>query len=253
MATNALNGKYHHLYMNNPTAGKNDGTQISEDRTFLSPLSVVLDASKNESKVIKCAVRCETGYETVGNLTITPVYWNGTTYETTGGNIDKYKVALDPSTAGVQKSTFTDNLVNGDTITFDGSSYVAGTDFNVGTSKEDTALNISVIIEKNHPLYKVSIEGAVLTIKEREAGGGNNPTGITCTRSVITNEKISSSRAVEDGLMDVLGDWKDSITITDAIFDRNYIFWIKISSAETEDPQKDDTIAIKTSTTIQAS
>lgn len=66
MAANA----YINLYMNNPTAGATDGTAISTDGTYNAPLSVALDASVNESKKIKLAIRTQSGYETIGDTII---------------------------------------------------------------------------------------------------------------------------------------------------------------------------------------
>ena len=60
---------YINVYMNNPTEGETDGTAVS-DGNFNSPISFVLDASQNESKVQKCAIRTESGYVTTGETTI---------------------------------------------------------------------------------------------------------------------------------------------------------------------------------------
>lgn len=74
------------LYMNNPTAGGVDGTEISsEDETL--PLSVTLDASKAESKAVKAAVRCDSGFLIEGDCLI---YFEGT-------NASKWQVAADDS------------------------------------------------------------------------------------------------------------------------------------------------------------
>lgn len=62
--------EYMNVYMNNPTVGQRDGTAISLDGTQLNSLTVSLDASTNESKKIKMAVRTETGYVATGNVTI---------------------------------------------------------------------------------------------------------------------------------------------------------------------------------------
>jgi hypothetical protein len=80
---------YIHMYTGSVTAGGTDGTAISEN-TGASPLSVgPLLASSNEvSSAIKMAVRCDAGYLTVGNTTITPT---GTTAA---------KWALAPDSAG---------------------------------------------------------------------------------------------------------------------------------------------------------
>ena len=73
-----------HIYMNNPTAGSTDGTEVSSG-TELAPISVLLDADKGEQKAVKCAVRCESGFHIDGTLTIKFV----------GGHADKWKVATD--------------------------------------------------------------------------------------------------------------------------------------------------------------
>lgn len=53
---------YLNLYMNNPTAGATDGTAVSTGGDFTAPISFKLDASENESKTVKLAVRTEAGY-----------------------------------------------------------------------------------------------------------------------------------------------------------------------------------------------
>jgi len=73
-----------HIYMNNPTEGGKDGTEVSS-RTELAPISVLLDAGKGEEKAVKCAVRCESGFHIDGALTVKFV----------GDHADKWKVALD--------------------------------------------------------------------------------------------------------------------------------------------------------------
>ena len=80
--------KHLHFYMNNPTAGGVDGTEISsEDETL--PLSVTLNASVAESKAVKVAVRCDTGFLIDGD---TEIYFKGT-------NAAKWKVAADENFA----------------------------------------------------------------------------------------------------------------------------------------------------------
>ena len=73
-----------HIYMNNPTEGGKDGTEVSSG-TELAPISVLLDAGKGEQKAVKCAVRCESGFHIDGELTIKFV----------GDHADKWKVATD--------------------------------------------------------------------------------------------------------------------------------------------------------------
>ena len=71
-----------HIYMNNPTAGSTDGTEVSSG-TELAPISVLLDAGKGEQKAVKCAVRCESGFHIDGTLTVKFV----------GDHADRWKVA----------------------------------------------------------------------------------------------------------------------------------------------------------------
>ena len=73
-----------HIYMNNPTEGGKDGTEVSSG-TELAPISVLLDAGKGEQKAVKCAVRCESGFHIDGVLTIKFV----------GDHADKWKVTTD--------------------------------------------------------------------------------------------------------------------------------------------------------------
>lgn len=73
-----------HLYMNNPTAGAVDGTEISSGTNVL-PLTLTLNASNAESAVAVCAVRCDEGYAISGDTTIHFV----------GTNTDKWQAAPD--------------------------------------------------------------------------------------------------------------------------------------------------------------
>ena len=73
-----------HIYMNNPTAGSTDGTEVSSG-TELAPISVLLDAGKGEEKAVKCAVRCESGFRIDGTLTVKFV----------GDHAGKWKAATD--------------------------------------------------------------------------------------------------------------------------------------------------------------
>ena len=84
---------YVSLYTNNPTAGKKDGTAISEG-TQLSPISVTVDTAKNEEKVVKCAIRYVDGYDSNGVTTIQSYIYNKA--DGTYSPADKYcKLAKD--------------------------------------------------------------------------------------------------------------------------------------------------------------
>ncbi len=57
------------IYTNNPTVLGTDGTLVSSG-TGLAPISVSLDAAKEEQKAIKCALRVPEGYKQQGNITL---------------------------------------------------------------------------------------------------------------------------------------------------------------------------------------
>lgn len=63
-----------HLYKGNPTAGGTDGQLVSEgtgaNPVSVGPLNIV---AEEESASIKLALRCETGYATSGNTTVSLV------------------------------------------------------------------------------------------------------------------------------------------------------------------------------------
>ena len=80
---------YINLYTNNPTAGGTDGTVVSLDGAQTSPISVTLDKTKAESKAIKCAIRCDSGYKVSGDVTVS----------ISGTTAAKWKLAVDNSYA----------------------------------------------------------------------------------------------------------------------------------------------------------
>jgi hypothetical protein len=75
---------YIHAYKNNPTAGATDGSQVSEGSVSNPITTNALDAADNEeSDIITLAIRCEAGYKTYGDTTITPI----------GRTADKWELA----------------------------------------------------------------------------------------------------------------------------------------------------------------
>lgn len=66
----AVANDYINLYVDNPTAGRADGTLMSLGDDGSSPLSVTVNASKNERKIVKVALRCQPGYKTDGDTTV---------------------------------------------------------------------------------------------------------------------------------------------------------------------------------------
>lgn len=245
--------EYFHLYMNNPTAGGTDGTQVSEDHAFTAPVSAVLNATNNESKIIKLAARCAAGYETLGTTTLSKKYYNGTTEADTGGNIDKWKFAPDLSTPSSCTYTITTNAASGDTIQIGGVVLTAGTDFTVGSNIATTAANIAAAINSKSTLYTASASDAVITVTEKYAGAGNVLTDAVVTGTiVITNGTAVASAAATAEKMSTSGVWADTITFSDSIEAKNKIFWLKVTSSTDEKPQKDTTTVINGTATIQA-
>lgn len=57
------------LFMNNPTAGTTDGTEISGGDETL-PLAFTLNAANSEVGVAKCAVRCDANYSLQGGANV---------------------------------------------------------------------------------------------------------------------------------------------------------------------------------------
>ena len=99
---------YISIYTGNPSKDGKDGTLISENGSFTSPLTVTLNATKEEVKYIKCAVRCMSGYATVGDTVLT--------FE--GANKERWQMALDNDydDETVKSASFTSSLVISDEI-----------------------------------------------------------------------------------------------------------------------------------------
>lgn len=95
-----MSNAYINIYKNNPTAAGTDGTAVSTDGAYSSPVTVTLDASQSESKKVKLAIRCETGYTTSGNTVISD---NGDTN-------DRWKLCL------TENGTYTDSITISSTI-----------------------------------------------------------------------------------------------------------------------------------------
>lgn len=93
-----------HFYMNNPTAGDTDGTEISNNTNVL-PLTLTLDASKEESKAAKCAICCDSCYSISGGVSI----------YSSGDNSAKWQFALDnnfaDSNTALTFATWQDSIV----------------------------------------------------------------------------------------------------------------------------------------------
>jgi len=88
------------LYGDDPTEGRTDGTLISLDEDNSSPIQATVNASKEETKRIKMALRCEEGYTTNADTTI----WFK------GANADKWSVSL------TENGTYSSTLIISEAI-----------------------------------------------------------------------------------------------------------------------------------------
>lgn len=79
--------EYINFYTNNPTKGGTNGTLVSIHPSEASPITMVLDASKNESKASKVALRCQEGYYALPEAVVS---FTGDTAST-----QKWQIALD--------------------------------------------------------------------------------------------------------------------------------------------------------------
>jgi hypothetical protein len=88
-----------HIYKGTVTAGNTNGTLVSEDNAETSPIDAgQLNATNNqESSNITLAIRCETGFKTVGNTTIS----------ITGDSANKWALSSDGVTFGAYGASLT--------------------------------------------------------------------------------------------------------------------------------------------------
>ncbi len=124
-----------HLYMNNPTEGGVDGTEISGGDGSL-PLTFNLNASANESKAQKVAVRCESGYSIEGACEI---YFSGT-------SADKWAVASDDnfsdSTLALTFANWQDSMTIGGVSTVNNIFWVRSSASSLESPRNDTSVTL---------------------------------------------------------------------------------------------------------------
>lgn len=251
---------YHHIYTNNPTAGKTDGTIVSENRLFTSPISVTLNASQNEEKIIKCAIRCEEGYKAGdGGGQLLLGHFNGSSYETGGTGTDKFALAMDLSTPGSRTYTLSDNPVSGKYTKLGDVELTSGTDFSIGENATVTAINMADAVNRKSKLYSASCANTAITLTELHPGGGATPgeaptkdkSNSTTGVITLTSGQPTMSSPVDEGTMKANGNWGNQLIFT-AIDALNTIFWLKVKSSSDEAPAKDDTVSLLTSFIITA-
>lgn len=100
---------YINVYTGNVVAGGTGGSPVSLDGAQTNPITASLDGTTNESKIVKCALRCSTGYKTTGNVTMA----------FTGDTAAKWGIAADNGYAdetAASAATFVDTLTISDTV-----------------------------------------------------------------------------------------------------------------------------------------
>lgn len=117
------------IYGGNPTAGQTNGTIISTDGSQTAPLIITLDASKNEVKKEKLAIRCESGYQA------SP----GTVIQDYGDTNDRWKFSL------TEDGTFADSItIAGGIDTGNSIFYAQASSSSLESPSRDTSVAIRV-------------------------------------------------------------------------------------------------------------
>jgi len=104
------------LYGGTVTNGGTDGVALSENMTQTNPLSMSLNAKVAEAKVAKLALRCEEGFQTSGDVVVSANRYDGSNYVTSGGNVDKFRFAVDEGFDSDAKALANANWVSSLTI-----------------------------------------------------------------------------------------------------------------------------------------
>lgn len=130
--------EYINIYCGTVTKDGQDGDIISQNDSQQSPLILAVDASVNESKYVKCAIRTEKGYKS----TRTAISFVGLTQE-------KWKISKDDGFANEEeaktKGDFQKQLVLTDEVTDKNVVFwVEASSSNDEKPKKDTTVSIKV-------------------------------------------------------------------------------------------------------------
>lgn len=123
---------YINVYNNNPTAGGTNGNAVSLNGAQTNPVTVTLDASIAQSETVKLAVRCDSGYTTRGNTTISA----------TGTNAARWTFCQTEN--GTYASTLTISTAIGATNTL---FYAKASSLSSETPVVDTSVSIQVVAQ----------------------------------------------------------------------------------------------------------
>lgn len=208
------------LYIGDPTPGGIDGTLVD----LSTPISVQLNAAKNEVKYIRAALRCAEGYTVSSadqvNLTVYHPDGNGGWASPT---VQPFiSLGYDTLSKRAQKLyTLTSNPESGDTFTLGDVTLTAGTDFEIvsesfyGTLfymiKAFMAASSSLFVKLDQSIYSqggvfnwgdkalshiydISDIGSGFYLTEIYPGGGANPPDLTTSGDAgIVNTLVQSS------------------------------------------------------------
>lgn len=109
--------------------------------------------------------------------------------------------------AGARSYTIGTNFVADDTIAIGGVTFTAkasgatGAQFNVGANSAASATNLQTVLAANttvNAIYTATVSGAVITLTETTAGGGNTPAAAVVTGTgTVTSGSATTSEAVD--------------------------------------------------------
>ncbi|MGP1365882.1 MAG: DUF3383 family protein [Schwartzia sp. (in: firmicutes)] len=104
-------------------------------------------------------------------------------------------------TAGRNTYTVTNKGANGNKVTFEGKTFTAGTEFQVGADEAETVANLAEALSSDSDIksvYTVVADGAVLTVTEIAAGEGHTPGAMTATgKLAISAGTATTSQTAE--------------------------------------------------------
>lgn len=124
---------YINIYKNNPTENGTDGTALSSDGAYTSPLSVELNASQSETKVVKLAIRAEDGFKTTSDTIISD----------SGDTNDRWKFSLTENGNFEDSITISDKITNKNKIFYAKASSAVT---EVPQTDRDVSLEVTTII-----------------------------------------------------------------------------------------------------------
>lgn len=118
---------YINIYKGNPTAGATDGDIVSTGGANTSPIEFTLDASQNQSKKAKLAIRAESGYSASDVI-----------IQDNNDTNDRLKLCL------TENGTYADSISVGDVSTVNTIFYAQASSSSLEAPQTDTSANFMV-------------------------------------------------------------------------------------------------------------